>query len=197
MKIINHRVNTASGLQSISDQNGVEIDVRDFGKDLVLSHDAFCGGELFEDFLRNYHKSTLIINVKSEGIEKEVFRLLKKFQIEDFFLLDCSFSAISKMILDGEKRFAARFSEIESINSVFALTGKADWVWIDYFSLNPFNPDVFIELKKRNYRICICSPDLLGWNDLVEPYVAFFLNNKIRPDAVCVKMAYQKYWEIL
>lgn len=197
MKIINHRINTISELKSVPNSYGVEIDVRDYNKDLVLSHDPFCGGDLFEKFIANYDKSTLIINVKSEGVEFDVLNLLKQKKVDDFFLLDSSFSIINKLIAMGEKRYAARFSEIESIQSVYKLAGKANWVWIDCFSSYPLTVEMFNELKNKGFKICICSPDLVNRPEEVESYVRFFMDNNIIPDAVCVKANYQKLWEKL
>ncbi len=197
MKIINHRVNRISDLNSIQNNSGVEIDVRDYCKDLVLSHDPFCGGDLFKEFVANYDKSTLIVNVKSEGVEFEVLNLLKQKKIEDFFFLDSSFSMINKFISMGEKRFAARFSEIESIQSVYKLAGKADWVWIDCFSSYPLTVEIFKDLKNKGFKICVCSPDLVSRPNDVESYVHFFIENNMIPDAVCVKANYQKLWEMI
>lgn len=195
MKIINHRINKIDELNLVPDKNGVEIDIRDYCNQLVLAHDPFCGGDLFEKYIENYNKSTLIVNVKSDGVEIEALRLLKCFQVEDFFLLDCSFSMINKLISIGEKRFAARFSEIESVQSVYKLSGKADWVWIDWPIEQFLTPDIFFDLRAHGFKICICSPDLLGRADQIEFYVEFLKNFNMIPDAVCVKQCHQKLWE--
>lgn len=195
MKIINHRINTISELKSVPNENGVEIDIRDYSEKLVLAHDPFCGGDLFEKYIENYNKNTLIINVKSDGVEIEALRLLEKFQIEDFFLLDCTFSMINKLISIGERRFAARLSEIESVHSVYMLSGKADWVWIDWPSESFLTPAIFCELRAHGFKICICSPDLLGQFNKLEFYIDFLKQNNMIPDAVCVKQCNQKLWE--
>lgn len=194
MKIINHRINKIDELNLVPDKNGVEIDIRDYCNQLVLAHDPFCGGDLFEKYIENYNKSTLIINIKSEGVEFDVLNILKQKKIDDFFLLDSSFSMINKFISIGEKRFAARFSEIESIQSVYKLAGKANWVWIDCFSSYPLTVEIFNELKNKGFRICICSPDLVNRPEDVESYVHFFIDKNIIPDAVCVKANYQMFW---
>ena len=94
MKVVIHRVNNSLKLASIPKKYGVEIDVRDYKKNLILSHDPFAKGELLEKFLKNYNHDTLIINIKSEFIEFEILKLLKKFKIKNYFFLDSSYPAI-------------------------------------------------------------------------------------------------------
>ena len=68
MHRILHRINTIDLLEKTSSNFGVEIDIRSNGKSLILHHDPFEQGELFEDWIRSYHHGTLILNVKEEGL---------------------------------------------------------------------------------------------------------------------------------
>ena len=52
MEIIVHRVNKSSNLHKIPKNYGVEIDVRDYKKKLILSHDPFKNGENLELFFK-------------------------------------------------------------------------------------------------------------------------------------------------
>jgi hypothetical protein len=194
MKIINHRINTVADLIDTVDCNGVEVDIRDCQNQIILSHDPFVGGELFEDFLSYYKHSTLILNSKSEGIEFLAIELLKKYNIDDYFFLDCSFSTINKFIEKGIKDFAVRFSEFESIESVRKFSGLANWVWVDCFSKSPINKENFCELKKLGFSVCIVSPDLVGRDDDIKDYIKFLKASQIIPDAVCVKQKNEKFW---
>ncbi|HNQ67654.1 MAG TPA: hypothetical protein PKN32_04700 [Bacteroidales bacterium] len=196
MKIINHRVNTVSDLKNIVVANGVEVDIRDYKNHLVLSHDPFIGGELFEEFLSNYNHSTLILNSKSEGIEFMAIELLKKYNIEDYFFLDCSFAMINKFIEYKIKDFAVRFSEFESLGTVRNFVGLAKWVWVDCFKKSPINKENFFELKKLGFSICIVSPDLVGKDDDINDYIKFLEASQIIPDAVCVKQKNEKFWNV-
>jgi hypothetical protein len=85
MEIIIHRINKIKNLKTIPTKFGVEIDLRDFNKDLILQHDPFKKGDLFEKYLENFKHGTLIIDVKSERIEQKAIRLLKKNKIKNFF----------------------------------------------------------------------------------------------------------------
>jgi len=196
MKKISNRINTIKQLKQVPVTNGVEIDVRDYNSELILSHDPFSNGELLYEFLKNYRHSTLIINSKSEGIEFKILELLTEFGIDDFFFLDCSFAIISKFISSGERRFAARYSEIESLQTVLNLKDKAEWVWVDCFTSSPHDEELFRILKKSDYKICIVSPDLVGRKNEIPEYVDFIKKINIIPDAVCVKLENEAYWNL-
>ena len=86
MDIIVHRVNKIKLLKNIHINYGVEIDVRDSGKTLVIQHDPFKKGLQLHKFLSSYkQKGLLLIDVKSEGIEYQILKILKKFKIRNFF----------------------------------------------------------------------------------------------------------------
>ena len=54
MKKIQHRINKVSDLKNVSQEYGVELDIRAEGDNLILSHDAFISGENFEDYLKRH-----------------------------------------------------------------------------------------------------------------------------------------------
>lgn len=77
IEYISHRVNRKKDMLVLPDDIGVEIDVRDdLNGRLYMEHDPFTDGEDFEDYLKNYHGGTMIINVKSERIELKIQELL-------------------------------------------------------------------------------------------------------------------------
>ena len=53
MEIIVHRVNKINELSKIPNKYGVEIDIRDFGKDLIIQHDPFKKGQSFKKYIKN------------------------------------------------------------------------------------------------------------------------------------------------
>ncbi|SVC74012.1 uncharacterized protein METZ01_LOCUS326866, partial [marine metagenome] len=119
MEIIIHRVNTLQDLKTIPTEYGTEIDIRAFGSNLILNHEPFQTGELFENFLDEYRHGTLILNIKEAGIEDEALRLVRKrSQIKKFFLLDVEFPYIYSASQKGERAIAVRFSEVESIETI-------------------------------------------------------------------------------
>ena len=87
MHKILHRVNTKADLENTPSQYGVEVDIRSYGKDLIIHHDPFEKGEFFESWIKSYHHGTLILNVKEEGLEERLLKLMKFYSIENFFFL--------------------------------------------------------------------------------------------------------------
>ena len=86
-----HRINTVEELQKIPYKYGIEIDLRDnLNGDIYISHDPFKSGENFDEFLKYYRHSFIILNIKSERIEYKVLELLKKYNITNYFFLDSS-----------------------------------------------------------------------------------------------------------
>ena len=188
--IIAHRINRIEQLEKTPVRFGVEVDVRSSGRDLILRHDPGANGVRLADYLRRYRHRFLVANVKCDGIEIETIRLLRRHRVRDFFLVDLAMPAIVRLAAAGERRFAARLSEFESAESVAALRGKAEWVWIDAFTRWPaFGPRVRRAL--RGYRRCLVSPELHG--RAVDLRTARLLLNKYGAVAVCTDVP--ELWE--
>jgi hypothetical protein len=161
MLYVAHRVNTIVQLRQTPPEYGVEIDLRDCGKKLILQHDPFSDGEDFADWLKHYRHAMLILNVKSERIEHRVLELVHEHAIDSYFLLDCSFPMIRLLSGLGEKRIAVRFSEYEPVEAALALAGKVEWCWVDCFTRMPLNQAIYERLKAA-FKLCAVSPELQG-----------------------------------
>ena len=195
MQKILHRINSIDLLIKSPMSFGVEIDIRSNNNDLILHHDPFQDGELFDEWLKFFNHGTLILNVKEEGLEERVLKKMDDNKIVDFFFLDQSFPFLRKTALNGESRCALRVSEYESIDTVLSLSGKVDWVWVDCFSKFPINLKEFNKLKKYGFKLCIVSPELQGRTNYED--VLRFKNEiekqGIKGDAVCTK--YVDLWD--
>ena len=155
---------------------------------MIINHEPFIRSIKLEDFLTNFNHKFIILNIKEEGIEKDVLNLMKKFNINNFFLLDQSFPFLIKTIFNGEKRTAIRISEYESYETALNLSGLADWVWIDYFTKFPLDKIKYTLIKKAGFRICIVSPELQGFPIQKALSLKQFLGkSEIEIDAVCTK----------
>lgn len=189
MQKILHRVNTIEELSRTPKNLGVEIDIRSNNQNLILHHDPFQKGELFDEWLKFFNHGTLILNVKEEGLEDRVIEKMSENNIEDFFFLDQSFPFLRKTAINGESRCALRVSEFESIETVLSLSYKVDWVWIDCFTRFPINLDDFYRLKKSGFKLCIVSPELQGRTnyDHVLEFKNEIEKQGIKGDAVCTK----------
>ena len=182
---IAHRINTVAQLKQVPQESGIELDLRYEGPNLILHHDPFTTGELFEDLLKEYKHRLIILNVKTEGIEEEVLRLLHKYAVTNYFFLDLSLPYLIKYMRKGEHNIAVRFSEYEPLEFVMAFKGKVDWVWVDCFHHMPLTKDIYHQLKEH-FKICLVSPELQGYElSKIELFKTQLKGMEI--DAVCTK----------
>ena len=171
MEFISHRVNTVKDLKNTPVEFGVELDLRDnIDGSIYINHDPFVLGESFEDYLREYHHGTMILNIKSERIEYKVLDLLKKYNIEKYFFLDSSFPMIKALTDQGVSNVALRYSEFEGIDTIRLMSRRAKWVWVDCFNSFPLEESVYLKLKDMGYKLCFVSPELQGKPEKIEEY---------------------------
>ncbi len=197
MEFIAHRINTIAELREIDRKYGIEVDLRDdLEGNIYLSHDPFVPGENFEEYLKEYHHGTMILNVKSERIELKILELLKKYGIDKYFFLDSSFPMIKLLTDRGEDRIALRFSELEGLDTVRNMAGRARWVWVDCFTKLPIDRESYLELKRMGYRLCMVSPELESQPEKLEAYRNELAKNDIEMDAICTKAYNVEKWEI-
>jgi len=189
MKLISHRRNTLAELLSTDSKYGVEVDIRSHGDRLIIHHDPYVVGESFSDWIDVYRHGTLILNVKEEGLEARLIDLMQTKGITDYFFLDQSFPSLLKWSKLGEHRSAVRVSEYESIETALTLAGKADWVWVDFFTHFFLSEKDASRLTDAGFNICLVSPELQGYYpDLEIPRLVSLLNERnILADAVCTK----------
>jgi uridine kinase len=184
MLFIAHRINTINELKQVPLYYGVEIDLRDYNDELILQHDPYIKEPItkFEDWLKHYSHSLIILNIKSEGIEYKVLESIKKYNITEYFFLDSSIPMINKLINKGENNIAIRYSELEPIEFVNNFRGKCKWLWIDCFTDFPeINSDI-----TKGYKTCLVSPSLQGRSS--EGLISRFNISEIKCiDAICEK----------
>ena len=195
MELIAHRINTIQALKDLPRQYGVEVDLRDQGGKLILQHDPFKGGEIFENYLKSYRHGTLILNIKSERIEFAVLDLIKKYQIKKYFFLDSSFPMIVALARQGIKNVALRYSEYEGSDTILSFKNKVKWVWVDCFSRLPIHGKNYKAFKKAGLKICLVSPDLQGRVYDIARYKKYLRKNRIVVDAVCTKLNNFHSWK--
>ncbi len=194
VEFIAHRINTIEELGNAPLNFGVEIDLRESQNGVILQHDPFKPGVLFEDYIQHYQHGTLILNIKSEGIEACVLSLLRQQNIKAYFFLDCSFPKTIELSLKGEKNLSLRYSEYEGLDSLIQCQSFAKWAWVDTFSSLPLDAKVLQQLKRLNYKVCLVSPELQGQDEKLEVYGQQLLAQGIVPDAICSKTYNYKRW---
>lgn len=189
MIFVGHRKNSIDELINTPKNQGVEVDIRSFGKDLCISHDPFTSGPLFKDWIKHYQHQLLILNVKEEGLEEALISIMNEHHISNFFFLDQSFPFLVKWVNRGEMRCAVRISEYENIATALTLAGKALWAWIDTFSHLPISSNDAQKLKDSGFKLCLVSPELHTRDPVIEiPKIhAQIKAQNISFDAICTK----------
>jgi hypothetical protein len=189
---IAHRILTLEQVAMLAPTTPIEFDVRDSGGRLLVTHDPFTTGIDLEEFLPAVKGRFLIVNVKSEGIEYRILDLLKANSIESFFFLDCSIPMMKSLSAAGETRLAIRYSELESLDTVFKWRGRAQWVWVDCFYSCWITGDDIRHLQSQGFKVCLVSPELQGRPHEIHPFAHRILETP--PDAVCCKLDFFSKW---
>jgi len=186
MLYIQHRVNTISALVNTPIDYGVEIDLRSDLHHIYLEHDAFKKGELFIEWIKNFHGKLIVLNVKEDGLEERIESILKDSNVHNFFYLDQPFPTL-KRTCDRNVSAAARVSDYEKIDSIHGL--NHDWLWIDSFSGDWNHLSEAIEYCRANgVHSCLVSPELQG-RSLETKESDLLINSPLMAeiDAICTK----------
>lgn len=196
MEFIAHRINTVEELKKLPKEYGVELDLRDdLNGRIYIQHNPFEPGEDFEEYLKNYHHGTMILNVKSERIELKILEMLPKYDVKSYFFLDSSFPMIWLLSNQGEKNIALRVSEVEGLDTPRNMAGKVEWIWVDCFSKIPIGKTEAEELKKLGYKLCLVSPELEGRDGEIEKYKEQMQDWGIEFNAICTKWHNINRWK--
>lgn len=186
---IAHRRNTLAQLRETPSNYGVEVDVRLFHGQIVVAHDPFQPGVLFEDWLAAYAHQLLVVNIKEEGLAGLVLPLLDQAGVTRFFFLDQTFPFLMKTLAAGERRVAVRVSDLEHPGTAHALAGRAMWAWVDGFQGFPLPEQELLKLIKAGYKLCLVSPELHGRSmEEVEQWQERCRALSLQFDAVCTKV---------
>ncbi len=195
MEFIAHRINSVEELRAIAPEYGVELDLRDdLNGRIYIQHNPFEAGEDFEDYLKEYHHGTMILNIKSERIELKCLDLLSKYNVKDYFFLDSSFPMIMLLSNQGEHNIALRFSEYEGLDTIRNMSGKAIWIWVDCFTKLPITRTVYNEMRDLGYKLCLVSPELQSQPEKLEEYKKYMSDECIIMDAICTKSYNIQKW---
>jgi len=183
MIILKHRANS---IENFDKRYGAEIDVRDFGNKLVISHDLPDENSVeFESFLEKIPSETfLAINVKSSEIEIDLKEILEKHNIQNYFSFDHSVPSLVKSIKCNLIN-AFRLSEYEK-----EIIPNCNWVWVDCFEKIWYDVDFLKSLKELGLKIALVSPELHGRKSEIKKLEEIV--NSIPVDAICTDDP--EYW---
>jgi len=183
MQILSHRgfwktkeeQNTAIAFRrSFENGFGVETDIRDCGRELVISHDMPDGSQIkLDEFFEIYNsyqsKTCLALNIKSDGLQKKLFDAINKFHIKNYFVFDMSVPDSIGYLNQGFSCFT-RQSEYENL----PLYEKSQGVWMDCFESDWIKKDDVMKHLNNQKKVCIVSSELhkrdhsLAWQKYIE-----------------------------
>jgi len=149
---------------------GTETDFRDFQGQLVISHDIADANCVTADaFFRGYKQFNLslplALNIKADGLQRQLKILLDQYQISNYFVFDMSIPDTIGYLKEGLNVFT-RQSEYEQS---LAFYKQAKGVWMDGFE-SEWMRESDIELHlNAGKKVCLVSPDLHK-----RPYESFW-----------------------
>ena len=140
---------------------GVETDLRDFGRQMVISHDipgpsAMPLSAFLELYLACGGMHTLALNVKADGLQEPIEEALLTYGIRNYFLFDMSVPDTLGYLARGLATFTRR-SEYEAGS---ALDDRADGLWLDALEEGWVSLAMIVEALGRGRSIAIVSPEL-------------------------------------
>jgi len=140
---------------------GIETDLRDFGGEIVVSHDIPTSDSMtFKSFMTlvlKYSPQTLALNIKSDGLQILIKDLLTDYS--DFFVFDMSIPD-TLGYMKNNMTYYSRYSDIESVP---ALMENASGIWLDCFKSNELDLDALDEFIEQGKSVVLVSPELHGF----------------------------------
>jgi hypothetical protein len=142
---------------------GIELDVRDLNGSIVISHDIPVEGSvdllstLLEMYSRSKFSSCLALNIKSDGLQKHLAKLLSEFNINNYFIFDMSIPDTLGYFRSNLETYI-RISDIEEINPF--LMDSSQGIWLDGLMGEWVQPETILALANYNKPICLVSPEL-------------------------------------
>ncbi len=194
-KYIKHRVNSIAALSQLPEIFGAEIDLRlRQNGEVYVAHDVDQEGPLLSEWISGYQHSTLVLNVKSDGLESGICELLQEHGISDYFFLDQPFPTFLKSVKQ-KIICAVRVSEFEVIPK--NLENELTWIWTDSFTgdWSHLLPTLDF-VKEQNLNICLVSPELQGRfssDEITEIKNVLQSSNYFQEVSICTK--FPELWE--
>ncbi len=162
---------------------GVETDIRDHKGTLVISHDIPGDSNVradlfFEIYVNRGVHLPLALNIKSDGLQKNLKQLLEKYSIENYYVFDMSVPDALTYLNHGFNVFA-RQSEYEDPPSLYK---ESAGIWVDGFEDDWIGEEVIATHLANGKKVCLVSPELHNrhhkpfWNKLKKMAVVGDLN---------------------
>lgn len=193
-----HRQNDPNVLGKLHSKNvdAIEIDLRSDSKEIIISHDPFKKGAIFNKNIKKFKNFLLIVDIKGTGFSEKIYNILKKNKIK-FIFLNLIASETDYMINKSySNNLFLRYSSFEKPKLDNKIFKKIKWVWLDYFQKQFISVREYKYIKKYKKKICLTSPDLI-FKDINQTikYIKYLNKNNIKLDMVCTKVNNIKIWK--
>lgn len=167
----NHKVpNSLQSIKkSLNHDFGVEFDIRDYREELVVSHDLPNNStnkleEIFYYYCSIDSDLPLALNIKANGLQTILSKLIRKYKIINYFIFDASVPDMLVYLNEGFNVFT-RQSEYETQPCFYK---ESMGVWLDEFDIHWINYKILDKHLSENKKVCIVSPELHGRNFVNE-----------------------------
>jgi len=138
---------------------GTETDLRDHNGQIVIAHDMPNGDEItFEELLiiMNGRNLPLALNIKADGLSKNIKNLLDKYNHTNYFTFDMS---IPDMVCQIKNKLKV-YTGLSDILTQPVLLSDCEGVWLDCFNSNWYDSSVIDNLLVQGKKVCLVSADL-------------------------------------
>jgi glycerophosphoryl diester phosphodiesterase len=147
--------------RSFSLDFGTEMDIRDYKGELVISHDiadenCILAKEMLDIYSEYGGNLTLAFNIKSDGLQMKLKKLLEEYDIKNYFVFDMSIPDGLQYLKEDIALFT-RESEYE-VSPAFYV--EASGIWLDEFKGHWITQEVIERHINSHKKLCIVSPDL-------------------------------------
>ena len=178
--------------RAVENGYGLEIDIRDYCGELIISHDIPKANEVFyfDEFLniiKKYGKPIrTALNIKSDGLQSLLTRALPslKESNSNFYVFDMSFPETFRFYNTNFSLYT-RVSEYENNTEILKM---GCGVWVDNFSGDFNQIEISLNFIKQKKRVAFVSPELHGrdhlpfWHILKESGLHKYKNFEICTD---------------
>lgn len=141
--------------------HGIELDVRDLGGSLIVSHDPPTSVLLtFDEVVATATRfaGVLAVNVKADGLHDQLAAALDPLPEQQWFTFDHSVPDLRTALAHGIRCFT-RQSDLEPVPT---LVEHAAGVWIDGFERDWVAERTVAEHLEAGRQVCLVSPELHG-----------------------------------
>lgn len=155
----------ASFLRAFTYGYGIETDIRDYKGELVISHNmadknSMKLSELLDLYDQYGNHTILALNVKADGLQEELERLLGSLDRKHYFLFDMS---VPEQVIYIKKGFCT-FGRQSEYEPQIVQYESVDGVWMDEFSKEWITKEEIQKHLRNRKQVGVISPEIHNRN---------------------------------